>query len=197
LRRLIGRGLERTAAFWPDIERAYGWVHRAAHILGNEAGEDAAMVQRRFNGLVAAMARHRARAGDLAGAIDHFRKVTRSYRPGLFHCYAIPELPRTDNGLEQLFGSQRYHERRATGRKMASPATVLRGEVRVIAATATRLHPPAARELGRVDRQRWRDLRRRLEPRRQARTLRTRFRRDPEAYLAELELKACQSALPA
>src|SRR3982751_3879466 len=44
LRRLIGRGLERTAAFWPDIECAYGWVHRAAHILGNEAGEDASKV---------------------------------------------------------------------------------------------------------------------------------------------------------
>ena len=131
------------------------------------------------------------------GAIENFGKVTRSYRAGLFHCYAVPDLPRTDNGLEQLFGSQRYHERRATGRKMASPATVSRGGVRVIAATAARLHPPAARELGRVDRQRWRDLRRRLEPRRQARTLRTRFRRDPGAYLAELELKACQSALPA
>ena len=155
------------------------------------------MVQRRFDGLVAAMARHRARAGDLAGAIDHFRKVTRSYRPGLFHCYAIPELPRTDNGLEQLFGSQRYHERRATGRKMASPATVLRGEVRVIAATATRLHPPTARDLGRVSRERWRDLRQRLDQRRQARTLRTRFRRDPEAYLAALERQACQPALPA
>jgi hypothetical protein len=172
-------------------------VHRAAHILGNEAGEDAARVQRRFDGLVAAMARHRARAGDLAGGIDHFRKVTRSYRPGLFHCYAIPELPRTDNGLEQLFGSQRHHERRATGRKTASPATVLRGEVRVIAATATRLHPPTARDLGRVSRERWRDLRQRLDQRRQARTLRTRFRRDPEAYLAALERQACQSTLPA
>jgi hypothetical protein len=172
-------------------------VHRAAHILSNEAGETAAMVQRRFDGLVAAMARHRASAGVLAGAVDHFCKVARSYRPGLFHCYAVPDLPRTDNGLEQLFGSQRYHERRATGRKMASPATVLRGEVRVIAATATRLHPPTARELGRVNRRRWADLRRRLAPRRQARTLRTRFRRDPKAYLAELEQKACQSALPA
>ena len=170
-------------------------MHRAAHILGNEAGEDAAKVQRRFDGLVAAMARHR--AGALAGAIDHFCKVTRSYRPGLFHCYAVPELPRTNNGLEQLFGSQRYHERRATGRKMASPAIVLRGEVRVIAATATRLHPPTARELGRGDRQRWRDLRQRLEPRRLARVMRTRFRRDPNADLAELEAKACQSALPA
>jgi hypothetical protein len=171
-------------------------VHRAAHILGNEAGEDAAMVQRRFDGLVAAMARHRASAGDLAGAIDHFCKVTRSYRPGLFHCYAVPELPRTNNGLEQLFGSQRHHERRSTGRKMASPAAVLRGEVRLIAATATRLHPPEARDLGRVSRDRWRGLRERLDQRRHARTLRTRFRRDPGAYLAALEQQACQSALP-
>jgi hypothetical protein len=172
-------------------------VHRAAHVLGNEAGEDAAMVQRRFDGLVAAMARHRARAGALAGAVEHFCKVTRSYRPGLFHCYAVPDLPRTNNGLEQLFGSQRYHERRATGRKMASPATVLRGEVRLIAAIATRLHPPTIAALGRVSRGRWRELRQRLEQRRQARTLRTRFRRNPGAYLATLEQQACQSALPA
>jgi hypothetical protein len=80
---------------------------------------------------------------------------------------------------------------------MASPAIVLRGEVRVIAAIATRLNPPTARELGRVSRKLWANLRRRLEARRQARTLRTRFRRNPEAYLADLERKACQSTLPA
>jgi hypothetical protein len=196
LRHLIGRGLARTAAVWPDIKRVYGWVHRAAHILGNEAGETAAMVRRRFDGLVAAMTRHHSQAGELAGAVDHFLKVTHSYRPGLFHGYAVPDLPRTNNGLEQLFGSQRYHERRATGRKAASPAAVLRGEVRLIAATATRLRPPTARDLGRVSREHWRDLRRRLDQRRQARTLRTRFRRDPGAYLAALEQQACQPALP-
>ena len=75
---MIGRGLERTAEFWPNIECAYGWVHRAAHILSNEAGEDATKVQRRFDGLVAAITRHRAKAGSLAGAIEHFGKVTRS-----------------------------------------------------------------------------------------------------------------------
>jgi hypothetical protein len=80
---------------------------------------------------------------------------------------------------------------------MASPATVLRGEVRLIAATATRLRPPTIRDLGRVSRERWRDLRQRLDQRRQARTLRSRFRRDPEAYLAALERQACQPALPA
>jgi hypothetical protein len=196
LRRLIGRGLERTAASWPDIERAYGRVHRAAHVPGNAAGEAAAVVRRRFDGLLGAMACQRAGAGHLAEAVEHFRKVARSYRPGLFHCYAVPGLPRTNNGLEQLFGSQRHHERRATGRRAASPAAVLRGEVRLIAATATRLRPPSARDLGRVSQDRWRHLRERLDRRRHARTLRTRFRRDPDAYLATLERKACQPSLP-
>ena len=172
-------------------------MHRAAHVLGNAAGEAADAVRRRFDGLVGAMARHRTGAGHLTEAVDHFLKVTRSYRPGLFHCYAVPDLPRTNNGLEQLFGSQRHHERRPTGRRAASPAAVLRGEVRLIAATATRLRPPKAPDLGRVSRERWRALRSRLEPGRKARTLRTRFRRDPDAYLAALEQQACQPALPA
>jgi hypothetical protein len=209
LRRLIGRGLEGTAALWSDVERAYGWVPRAAHILSNPDGEDAAKVRRRFDGLLAAkvrrrfdgllaaMARHRGQAGSLAEAVGHFCKVARSYRPGLFHCYAVPGLPRTDNGLEHLFGSQRYHERRANGRKAASPAAVLRGEVRLIAATATRLRPPDARELGGVNRDAWTALRHRLDRRRHARTLRTRFRRDPDAYLAALEQRTCQPILPA
>ncbi len=171
-------------------------MHRAAHILGSAVGEAGDLVRRRVDGLIGAMARHRAGAGGLTGAVGHFLKVTRSYRPGLFHCYAVPDLPRTNNGLEQLFGSQRYHERRATGRRAASPAAVLRGEVRLVAATATRLHPPTVAALGRVSRDRWSDLRGRLDQRRHARTLRARFRRDPATYLAALEQQACQPALP-
>src|SRR3954465_9174429 len=50
--------------------------------------------------------------------------------------------------------------------------------------------------LGSADRERWNELRQRLDHRRQARILRTRFRRDPDAYLAELEQKAYQLTLP-
>lgn len=46
-------------------------------------------------------------------------------------------MPRTNNDLEHIFGSARRHERRASGRKGASPAMVVRGSVRVIAAIAT------------------------------------------------------------
>ena len=193
---MITRALERTSALWPDVERAYRFVHAVAHWLGNPQDESAAMVRRRVNGVLGAMQRHRPKAESLAGALAHFHKVTRSYRSGLFHTYAIPDLPRTNNDLEHLFGSQRYHERRATGRKTAAPSAVLRGSIRLIAATATRVQAPTARELGAANREQWRSLRQRLERGRQARTLRTRFRHDPVAYLAALEQQACQSALP-
>ncbi len=87
---MIRRALDRTASLWPDIERAYRFVHGLAHRLGNREAESAAMVRRRFNGLIGAMQRHRDKVGTLAGAMDHFQKVTRSYRPGLFHTDAVP-----------------------------------------------------------------------------------------------------------
>src|SRR4029453_10122913 len=121
LHQTIGRALERTAALWPDVEQAYRFVHTVAHWLGNPQDESAALVRRRVDEVLGAMQRHRSRAGTLADALDHSQKVRRAYRSGLFHTYAGPGLPRTNNDLEQLFGSQRYHERRATGRKTAAP----------------------------------------------------------------------------
>jgi hypothetical protein len=58
------------------------------------------------------------------------------------------------------------------------------------------MQPPSARDLGRADRSAWMQLRRRLEARRQAMIQRCRFRRDPDAYLANLEQLARQPALP-
>jgi len=152
-------------------------------LLANPAGETGAQVRRRFTGLLAAMQRHRHRVGGLGSAVDPFRKVARSYWPGLFHAATVLDLPRTNKGLEPLLGSQRSHERRATGRKTASPGAVLR----LGAGITTRLQVPSGRDLGRVDHEQWQELRRQLERGRQARTARTRFRRDPDAYLAALE----------
>jgi hypothetical protein len=143
------------------------------------------------------MTRRRAAAGPRAAAVDHFVKVTRSDGPGLFHGYGVPGLARTNNALEQLFGSHRYHERRATGRKGGSPALVLRGAARVLAGAATRQRGYAAAELGKADRPRGADRRQALEERRQRRVQRHRFRRDPKAFLWHLEEQLSQSGLPA
>jgi hypothetical protein len=66
-----------------------------------------------------------------------FLKVTASYWPELFHCYDVVDLPRTNNDLEHVFGSTRYHERCPTGRKQASPGLVVRGSVRIVATIVT------------------------------------------------------------
>jgi hypothetical protein len=142
------------------------------------------------------MTRHQSAAGTLAPALAHFQKVTRSYWPGLFACYTVPDLPRTNNELEQFFGAYRYHERRATGRKAASPALVLNGPLSVIAAAATRLHTYSAAELAPEHLKAWQALRREREVRRQQRTLRRRFRHDPVSYLQILEEHFLQLILP-
>ena len=193
---LIDGGLAATAALWPAIVLAFGWVHKAARILGAE-GASGTEARRRLGGLLGAMAVHQKKAGRLATAVGHFLKVSRSYWGGLFACHDREGVPRTNNDLEQLFGSQRYHERRASGRKAGSPALVLRGSARLVAAVATRQRAFTAEDLAGADRAEWTRLRQGLDERRHRRTQRRRFRRDPEGYLRRLEDLLIQSGLPA
>jgi len=191
---LIDRGLAETAALWPPIAEAYDWVFRTAHILGDNCATGD-LVRDRLAGLTGAMAE--TLTGPLAAAKQHFLKVTASYWPGLFWCYDVPGLPRTNNDLEQFFGSVRYHQRRATGRKQAGPALVVRGIARLIAASASRQGTFTAADLAEVDPDRWAELRQELDEHRQRRVDHRRFRRDPERYLKRLEDLFAQSRLPA
>jgi hypothetical protein len=108
----------------------------------------------------------------------------------------VPDLPRTNNALEQYFGAHRYHERRATGRKGPSPALMLSGSVCLIAAAATRLRPFSACDLAPENPKAWHALRHELTTRRHQRTCRRRFRRDPPSYLAGLEADLLKLTLP-
>ncbi len=196
LRAILAGGLEATASSWPEVRAAFGWIRRFAAVLADAKGLDAAGVRRRYRGLIASLARRRKALGGLAEEFDHFRKVTRSYWPGLFRCYDVDDLPRTNNDLEQFFGSYRYHERRCSGRKVACPGTVVRGSVRLVASAATRLRPIGAEDLVPSDLKAWRGLRGSLERRQAVRTLGRRFRRDPVAYLQAIEESLIKQALP-
>jgi hypothetical protein len=183
---------------WGGIRLAYRWVHRAAGILANEEGLLVEELRRRYRGLLSEMRRRRTEAGTLCSAISLFLKVTKSYWKGLFACYRLPGglLPRTNNDLEHCFGSARYHERRASGRKGASPAMVVRGSVRLLAAVATPPEGFVAADIRPTDLEGWRSLRASLERRRESRRAQLRFRRDPEAYLGRLEEQLLKRTLP-
>jgi hypothetical protein len=179
------------------VAALFGWVYRAAHELSNPDGLAGAGVRDRWDGVVRGMARVASRRADLAAPLRHFVKVSRSYEPGLFHAYDVPDLPRTNNDLEQLFGSHRHHERRCSGRKVASPGLVVRGSVRLVAGLMTRLGEATAGDLAPADVLAWQELRQELGQREAARAQQRRFRRDPAEYLKRLETQARQSGLPA
>ncbi len=165
-------------------------------MLENADGHDVLLVRREYRRLLAEMGREQEQLGELAWTVSHFLKVTKSYWLGLFRCYETVELPRTNNELEQCFGSVRYHERRASGRKGAAPGLVVRGQVRLLAAVATRTCEVTAEDLRPVDTAAWRKLRETLDDRQEARRQQLRFRRDPQAYLRTLEERLLKPSLP-
>jgi hypothetical protein len=177
------------------VRLAYHWVHRAAHLLANAAGQELFALRSAYRGLLQEMSRQRSELGPLTPAIVHFLKVTHSYWPGLFACYTIPDLPRTNNDLEHFFGSARYQERRDSGRKTA-PGLVVRGAVRLLAAVATRHEPFTAEQLYPLHLAAWRQLRRELDQRQETRRAQSRFRKDPTTYLAQAEALLLQQSLP-
>lgn len=198
LRQLLRRGLEETAALFPAVREAYKWVHRAARILKNEGGLPAKEVRRRLVQLLVRMRQAAATTAEpsVRAGLKQFLKVTRSYWPGLFRCYESADVPRTNNDLEQTFGSHRYHERRASGRRRGSPSLVVMGSARVISGLATRLRPEEGLVLRPGYVEGWQELRADLERRRESRRKQRRFRHDPAAYLVQLERQCLQLTLP-
>lgn len=187
LQQHLSKGLQATAPLWPPLQRCYDLVHQATHILANDEQRPGAQVREHYLAHVSQMQEQKAQVGLLGEAIDHFCHITTNFAAGLFHCYDVKGLPRTNNELEHCFGVARVHERRATGRRGAIPGVVVRGSVRLMAAVATRQRLYSAQDLQPGDYQRWWELRIQLQECEETRRLQFRFRKDPAAYLAALE----------
>lgn len=167
----------------------FGWVYRAAHERSNHDASSGSGAR--------GMARVASRRADPADPRRHFATVSRRYEPGLFHGSDVAGLPRTSNDREPAFGSRRHYARRATGRKGASPALVIRGPARLVAGLMTRLGEATADDLAPTAVLAWQELRQELGHREVARVQQRRFRCDPPGCLKQLETLARQSGLPA
>jgi hypothetical protein len=181
---------------WAPLTLAYTWVHQIATLLSHPEDFQLAELQPQFQQILEQMQQHKSQVGELAEGIDHFLKVTRSYQPGLFHCYIIQDFPRTNNDLEQVFGQFRHHQRRVTGRKAAPASLVLRGSVRLVAAIATRIQTFSPKDFAIIPRDEWQAVRLELRNHQLKRIEQRRFRRDPDRYLAELEAQFLQLTFP-
>ena len=175
---------------FPVIEQANAWVHHINQILANPGTSQAHRSALEMLRWLADLQAQKAQLDpQQAKVIDHVVKATHSFAPGLFHCYQVPDLPATNNDLEQCFGSVRYHERRTTGRKATVPALVVRGSVRLMATVATKTRLFSAQDLCPRDPHQWQQLRQQLSYREHTRCQQRRFRKDPATYLAHLEAR--------
>jgi hypothetical protein len=111
-----------------ELQQGAAWLHDIAYIL-----EPATMQPMRAEHV----------ADQLRGYLDtvrwrpdvtpslktfgrHLDTVSRSYWPGLFHCYDMPGLPRTNNELESRFRDTRRRLLRTTGQKGQTQRTLQR-----------------------------------------------------------------------
>lgn len=194
---MLQKALEATSSLFAEIERMYSWVGMARSILNNAQNKNVLEIRRAYRHLLSEMLKaSRDASRFIQNAIFNFTKISRSYWLGIFGCYSIPELPRTNNVSEQGFGSFRYHERRCSGAKVISGTSVARGPVRIISATLQPKQPFSGEDLRLRDIGSWRQLRTELNEKQELRRQQRRFRQNPENYLAKIEEEILKTILP-
>jgi hypothetical protein len=129
--------------------------------------------------------------------VAHLVTVLRRLGAGLYHCYDVPGLPRTDNDLEQFYRRVKAQERRITGHKRSDTFVVRVGGFAVYATAASEAtESELLGQLGAVPAAAWQAERATLWANQERQTKMRRFRLHRTAYLADLEARWAQLADP-
>lgn len=191
---------ERTAWREPLAQVKHRWqcLMEAEHILDgswSKPGEclSNAKVGRRFDRWRKVLARRKTSStlGPLEQeCLEQFLQQISNLRPYLIQCYDRESFPRTNNEMERSIRSLKTRYRRISGRKNWNSYLLRYG--RYVAyyewweQDATRRQQLVA-QASRLDRVRWREVRREATTAQREQLTRFRFRHNRKAYLASLE----------
>ena len=107
------------AGEYRDLQRGATWLQDIGRIL--EPPDDSPITGEQVSQRLRTYLDGLLNLPDVSPRLDAFRhhldKVSTSYWPGLFHCYDLEELPRTNNDLESLFRDTQRRLLRTTGQK--------------------------------------------------------------------------------
>jgi hypothetical protein len=181
-----------------QVKRMHGWVLEVEAILDGswaqpEEEVSNATVGNRLDGWREQMAKLLT-DGILSelerDCLSEFLQVLSNLRPYLVQCYDHKDFPRTNNDMERSIRGLKTQYRRMSGRKNWNVYLVRYG--RSVAYAAWWEQDAAHRKLleqraGRLDRARWRELRRETTAAHKEQLTRFRFRHRRQAYLSSLE----------
>ncbi|MCP4936787.1 MAG: DUF3987 domain-containing protein [bacterium] len=191
---------ETLLAFEEDyltLAEGYNWVLDISTILDKElpqAGADAldeplsAAVQTELNQYLTHLEQRSDLNHTLLAFRGHLRRLTTRYAPGLFHCYDIPGLPRTNNDTEALFGRVRRQTKRTSGAYHAKQRLHEQGAWLLFDLMGD--EDEQLQRLQQVPLAQWRDERQRMQAHLLSFCNDRRFRKQPVAYLTQLETQA-------
>ncbi len=197
---LIGRAQERCGARVTELRRVHAGLLELARKLEPPTPEEmegdtpaSAVVQRRIETHLDRLEADLAsgRISDWLGEpVRHLGVVLRRLGEGLYHCYDVPGLPRTDNALEQFYRRVKTEQRRITGRKRADAFVVRVGGFAVYATASSGTAEHVLREqLAMVPAVDWQQQRVHLRQTQARQTKMRRFRLRRAAYLSDLEAR--------
>ena len=206
LRTLIRRAEERCGARAAEVRQAHGWLLEIARRLEPpppdvpEPAPTGAEVRERVETCLTELSTACATgaiAAWLRPKLEHLVTVLRRLGAGLYHCYDVAGLPRTDNDLEQFYRRLKTQERRITGHKRSDRFVVRVGGFAAYAAAASG-EPEASvlKALAAVPAPAWQQERALLRANQERQAKMRRFRLRRAAYLADLEARWAQLTEP-
>jgi len=116
------------AQTYQEVQQGAAWLHDIAYILEPLPARplSAADVAGQLRGYLDTGLQMPKGTPTLNAFGLHLAKVSRSYWPGLFHCYDVPGVPRTNNALESCFRDTSRRLLRTTGQKGLTQRTLQR-----------------------------------------------------------------------
>ncbi len=126
LQRGLRTALAPLSAQYQDLSQGATWLQGIAHILQPAADAPHPPVAAQLRTYLDDLLRYPSLPPHLDAFRQHLDSVSRSYWPGLFHCYALPALPRTNNALEGHFRDTQRRLLRTTGQHTLTRRTLQR-----------------------------------------------------------------------
>lgn len=115
----LQKALGQSTDTYRELQRGAGWLGEINAIL--EPADDGSSTSQQVEQQLRTYLDDLLSLQDLSPRLDGFRHhldtVSASYWPGLFHCYDVEEIPRTNNELESHFRDTKRQLLRTTGQK--------------------------------------------------------------------------------
>jgi hypothetical protein len=196
---LITRAQQRCGGRAGEVRVAHRWLLAIAHTLEPADGAatgapvTGARVRQQVEAQLVQIETVMA-SGHLASwlrpALTHLVTILRRLGDGLYQCYDGPDLPRTDNGLEQFYRRVKACERRITGHRRSDQFVMRVGSAAIYAVAAgEQSEAILLRQIAGVDAVVWQAERAKLRAHQERQTTMRRFRLRRDTFLTDLEAR--------